>query len=91
METEKSPQQTLLLENRARLELTGVTEVVSFDDRTVRLYTVLGTLTVLGRGLTVGALSIGTGTLEICGEIAAMRYGDRSRTAPQRLPGRLFR
>ena len=80
-----------ILENRERLVLSGVTEIRSFDDRAVILFTELGALTVLGHGLQVHSLSTETGALEITGEIAALRYGDRSQTASAGLLGRLFR
>lgn len=80
-----------ILENRERLMLSGVTEICSFDDRAVILYTALGALTVLGQRLQVHTLSTETGELIITGEISALRYGDRSRTASVGLRGRLFR
>ena len=80
-----------ILENRTRLLLSGVTEIASFDDRAVILFTQLGELTVLGRGLQVQKLSTESGELEIAGEISALRYGDKDRTAPAGLLGRLFR
>ena len=41
---------TLILEERKRLHLSGVTDVDCFNEREIRLYTELGTLTVKGRG-----------------------------------------
>ena len=80
-----------ILENREKLLLSGVTEIDSFDDRTVILYTQLGELVILGRGLHVQQLSISSGEVQIEGEIRALRYGDRDRTAPQGFLGRLLR
>ena len=84
-------QHELILRDRTHLTLSGVTAVTGFDDRTVLLYTALGTLTVLGRGLTVGELNLASGALEISGEVTALRYGDRDRTRPRGLLGRLLR
>ena len=80
-----------ILENRGRLLLSGVTEIVSFDDRAVILYTVLGELTVLGHDLLIQTMRTETGDLEITGDIAALKYGDRSRTASGGWIGRLLR
>ena len=80
-----------LLENRERLLLSGVTGIDSYDDRAVILYTVLGTLTVLGRGLHLEGYSTDSGEATVTGDIQALRYGDRDRTAPDGLLRRLLR
>ena len=43
----------LLLEDRKKLKLTGVTDVDSFDDGAVTAYTVAGELQIAGEGLRV--------------------------------------
>ncbi|MBQ9906799.1 MAG: sporulation protein YabP [Oscillospiraceae bacterium] len=80
-----------VLENREKLMLTGVTAVGSFDDRTVLLYTKLGELVILGRGLHMEQMSLETGDVTVTGEVQALRYGDRDRNAPQGFFGRLLR
>ena len=89
MEQQKSHQ--ALLQNRERLILSGVTGIDSYDDRAVILYTVLGTLTVMGRALHLEGYSAGTGEATVTGDIRAIRYGDRDRTAPDGLLRRLLR
>lgn len=84
-------QHNAILENRERLLLSGVTEIDSFDDRTVILYTQLGELVILGRDLHVQQISTASGEVQIEGEIRALRYGDRDRTASQGFFGRLLR
>lgn len=88
---EQGNSHSLILENREKLMLSGVREIVSFDDRAVILYTALGELTVLGAAMQVHTLSTETGELEISGEISALKYGDKDRTAACGLLGRLFR
>lgn len=78
-----------VLENRERLMLSGVTAIDSFDDRTVILYTQLGELIIIGRGLHMQALSVETGDVTVEGEVQALRYSDR--TAPTGFFGRLLR
>ena len=88
---ELNGQHNAVLENREKLLLSGVTEISSFDDRTVILYTQLGELVVLGTALKMNLLSVSSGEVQIEGNIQALRYGDRDRTASQSLLGRLFR
>ncbi len=80
-----------ILENREKLVLSGVTAIESFDDRTVILFTNLGELAILGNGLHMEQLSIETGEVTVTGEVHALRYGDRSRTAPTGFLERILR
>ena len=64
----------LVLNERKLLTVTGVTEVVSFDDTTVVLKTVLGTLEVQGQELQLKNLSIDGGQVAVDGHICALLY-----------------
>ena len=64
----------LALEQRKDLTMTGVSEVVSFEDTAVVLRTALGTLTVQGHGLRLKTLSTEGGRVAVKGEIAALIY-----------------
>ena len=65
---------TLTLNQREDLTLTGVTEVVSFDDTAVILKTHLGTLNVLGDNLVLKTLSVEGGQVSVSGHICSMVY-----------------
>lgn len=82
---------TAILENREKLQLSGVTAIDSFDERAVILYTCCGQLTIIGRHLHMEQLSTETGDVTVEGEVQAMRYSDRDRTAPVGIMGRLLR
>lgn len=84
-------QHNAILENRQRLMLTGVTDVESFDEKLVLLYTQLGELAVKGTGLHVSEMSTESGELTVEGEIDSLTYGDKDRTKKLGLLGRLFR
>lgn len=64
----------LTLNERDKLTMTGVHEVVSFDDGTVVLRTSLGILTVQGRELKLKNMSQDGGQVAIDGRIAALSY-----------------
>lgn len=64
----------LNLEERKRLTVSGVTEVVSFDDGAVILRTGLGTLLVQGRELTLKTLSLEGGQMAVDGTVNALVY-----------------
>ena len=55
---QEQKQQDLTLKQRSNLTVTGVTEVISFDETAVVLKTQLGDLTVQGQGLQLKELSV---------------------------------
>lgn len=70
----------LMLDNRARLTVTGINDVDSFDERTVVAYTDYGQLTVHGERLNISKLSIEQGELAVEGEISSLIYTDNQPT-----------
>lgn len=78
----------LTLDERKQLTMTGVTEVVSFEDTAVILHTALGTLVVQGRGLQLKELSLEGGQVEVDGDVTALIYEETA--SPKGWLGRLF-
>ncbi len=64
----------LTLQRREKLTMTGVTEVVSFDETAVVLHTALGLLMVHGQGLQLKQLSVDGGQIAVEGSISALIY-----------------
>lgn len=64
----------LNLDERKELTMTGVTEVVSFEENTVVLRTALGTLIVQGSGLQLKTLSLEGGQVAVDGNITGLIY-----------------
>ena len=64
----------LSLNECRELTMTGVTEVVSFEDSAVVLRTALGTLIVQGRELQLKTLSLEGGQVAVDGEVSALVY-----------------
>lgn len=83
--------QNLILENRKNLTISGITDVDSFDEKAICLYTQLGELTIQGRELHIDAMSVETGNMTITGDIWAVVYGDKERKSPLTVLGRLFK
>ena len=61
--------QNLILENRGKLTISGVLDVLSFDDQVVIVETELGLLTVKGENLRINKLSIDTSEVIVEGDI----------------------
>ena len=72
--TEERFPHKLTLNERKNLTMTGVTEVVSFEEHAVVLRTALGTLIVQGRELQLKTLSLEGGQVAVEGSISALIY-----------------
>ncbi|MBR0142424.1 MAG: sporulation protein YabP [Ruminococcus sp.] len=83
--------QSIILQNRKTLTISGITDVDSFDEKTVCLYTQLGELTIQGKDLHIDSMSVETGDMTVTGDIWAMIYGDKDKKSPVSALGRLFR
>ena len=83
--TVKKPH-TLVLDNRAMLSLTGVEDVVGFDESTISVRTAGCALVVKGTGLHISKLSLDSGEVVIDGMIGSLQYlGAPSKSLRSRL------
>ncbi len=72
--------QNVIIENRARMSLSGVTDVENFDENEISLYTSMGDMVIRGKNLHVESVSIESGEMSISGEIKSLVWGDKDRT-----------
>ena len=70
--------QNLVLENREKLSISGVNDLLSFDDQVVMVETELGLLTVKGEELRINKLSIDTSEVTVEGNISYLSYSNNS-------------
>ena len=75
----------LQLNERKSLTMTGVTEVVSFDENAVVLQTSLGLLIVQGQQLSLQNLSLDGGQVAVEGSISALTYEEPRQSGWRRL------
>ena len=80
----------MILEEREQLTVSGVEEVESFDENTIIMTTVKGTLVVRGEDLHIEKLSLDGGDLKVEGTIDSLSY-EESRRDRGSLLSRLFR
>ncbi len=72
MEQETDHKLTLI--RRSKLTMTGVKEVISFDEHTVALQTCMGTLVVQGEGLQLKQMSVEGGQVAVEGTLSGFFY-----------------
>lgn len=69
--------QNIVLENREKLSISGVLDVLSFDDQIVILETELGLLHIKGENLRINKLSIDTSEVIVEGRINSINYSEK--------------
>ena len=69
----------ILLEGREQLTISGVEEVESFDENTIVMATVKGTLVVRGEDLHIEKLSLDGGDMKVEGSVDSLTYEDDRR------------
>lgn len=89
--SEQNKMHNLILESRSKLTISGVTDVDSFDEKSVILYTQMGELTVTGKNLHVNQISVESGDMAVEGDIWSMVYGDKDKRGSLSIFGKLFR
>ena len=71
---------SVTLTDRKELSLTGVTDILSFDENNLYLATTLGALNIDGEELHIGELSLEKGLLTLTGKICGLFYeNDRAK------------
>ena len=85
-------QHKLILQNRGKGNITGICDVVSFDENAVVLDTDMGLLTIKGKELHVSRLTVEKGELEVDGQVDSLAYSSNEayRKAGQSILTRLF-
>ncbi len=75
--------QNLILESRNKLSVSGVRDVISFDDQIVLVDTELGLLTIKGENIRINKLSIDTSEVIIEGDISFLSYSDNDKSSKE--------
>ena len=67
---------TLLIDNRNRMTVTGVTDVGSFNESLLQIATSMGELGVTGENLQVTKLDLERGEITVEGKIVSLSYAE---------------
>lgn len=71
---------SIIMEDRRKLSVSGVTDIDSFDEQTIVAITDLGELTIRGWNLHITRLNLEQTELIVDGEVSSLTYTD---TRPQ--------
>ena len=83
--------QNLILENREKLNVSGVNDVLSFDDEVVIMETELGMLTIKGENIKINKLNIDTSEIIVEGRINNLSYSDHQVKSEGGIFGKIFK
>lgn len=90
-EKKRTGRHTLTMEERERLRIGGVLEVLSFDEEGVMMETTCGLLLLKGNGIHIGRLDLDSGDVTVEGMIDSITYSDGTFTEKHSILGKLFR
>lgn len=82
---------SVVMEDRKRAVLTGVTDVASFNEQEVIMLTEEGDISLVGEELHIAHLNLEEGKLTVEGRIAGIEYGDSPSQKRGGILSRLFR
>ena len=75
-ERKHSGRHNVVIERRESVAVSGVSDVISFDEETIVCETEMGVLVIRGGNLHVNRLNLDDGELEVDGEIENIGYED---------------
>ena len=81
----------IIMEDRRHLTVSGVSDIDSFDEQTLVIFTSMGELTVKGQDLHINRLSLEVGELLIEGDIDALLYSQREQKQQGGFFSKVFR
>ena len=83
--------QNIIVENRKKLSLSGVKDVLSFDDQVVIVETELGLLTIKGDDLKINKLSLDSSEVVVEGTINNLAYSENHSKSENGIFGKIFK
>jgi sporulation protein YabP len=82
----------LMLENRNKLNISGIIEVINFNENQILLNTNVGTMIIKGQDLKMNKLDVQNGDVVITGKVDSFVYtSDEGKAKKDSIISRLFR
>lgn len=83
--------QTITLDNREKLSVTGVVDVESFNEESIIAVTDLGVLIIRGTELHINKLNLDSNELVVDGDIFSLEYSDGETGKSKSFFGKMFK
>ena len=85
------PEHNLLLNFREKLSITGVKEIINFDEKVVNIKTICGELCIDGDNIHINVLNVEKGELEVVGKFNGINYFESYDSDKKNLLSRIFK
>lgn len=79
------------IDNRQRIDITGVSEVITFNEDSILLVTNMGTLNIKGKNMKVNKLNVDNGDMSIEGEFISLTYVNKDVKNKESIMKKLFK
>lgn len=89
--SQSKPAHEVFIGTREKVSISGVKEILNFDDTAVNLKTVCGDLSIEGTNLHITVLNVERGEVEMNGKINSLYYYDDADNDKRSLLSRIFR
>lgn len=83
--------QNIVLENRTLLNVSGVIDVLNFDEQLITLETELGILIIKGSNLKLNKFNLDNTDLSVNGDINSIVYDDKATNHTEGFISRIFK
>ncbi len=70
----------MIIENRKKVTMTGITDVASFDEETIIAESECGEITIRGKNLKISRLSVDSGDMVVEGDVDSVLYAEGKAT-----------
>ncbi|MBR4935374.1 MAG: sporulation protein YabP [Anaerotignum sp.] len=90
-EKRKAARHTLQMDERERVRISGVLDVMSFDEEGIMMETASGVLWLKGNGLHMGKLDLESGDVQVEGMVDSITYSDGAFAEKHSILSKLFR
>lgn len=91
MQDEKNFRHNLIMENREKMSVTGVLNVISYDEDMIAAETEMGILIIKGEYLNINSLSLEKGEMDVDGTIFSINYEEKGYAEKHSILGRIFK
>ena len=81
----------LVLNLREKLSVSGVKEIINFDDKNINVRTICGEVNIDGENIHINLLNVERGELELTGKFNGINYVDIYESDKKTLLSRIFR
>lgn len=89
--TKISRNHTLHIDNRQKVDITGITKVIAFNEDNIILSTIMGLLNIKGKSMKMNKLNVDNGDMSLEGEIISFVYTSKEGEKKENILKKFFR